>query len=159
LSTIAYRDGVLAGDSLVTTQTTVIGQKQKVFDVIAGENDEKRYLVGVVGCISDIEAFVRWVRDDFSPHSHPRRELGDGEDLAEAIVVNPQTSRIGLFAGPDFEAEYIDAPYYALGSGAKFALGAMHAGAGAELAVEAAKEHDLRTGGSIRVVQLEKEKL
>ena len=45
------------------------------------------------------------------------------------------------------------APYYALGSGRPEALGAMHHGATAEEAVQAAIAHDANTGGEVTVLR------
>lgn len=48
----------------------------------------------------------------------------------------------------------IDAPYYAIGSGAPFAIGAMEMGAAPAKAIEIAMKHDNATGGSITTLEL-----
>lgn len=48
----------------------------------------------------------------------------------------------------------IDAPFYAIGSGAQFAVGAMEMGATPAKAIEIAMKHDSYTGGSITTLEL-----
>lgn len=48
----------------------------------------------------------------------------------------------------------IDAPLYAIGSGAQFAVGAMEMGATPTKAIEIAMKHDSYTGGSITTLEL-----
>lgn len=48
----------------------------------------------------------------------------------------------------------IKAPFYAEGSGADFAIGAMEMGASAEQAVQAAIKHSANCGGKIQTVKL-----
>lgn len=51
-------------------------------------------------------------------------------------------------------AEQITEEFYAIGSGAKVALGAMHHGASAQEAVEIAKLVDPYTGGEVKTMEL-----
>jgi len=65
-------------------------------------------------------------------------------------------SRDGIFTfdGRDPEWLKIDAKFFAIGSGARWATGALEMGADLRKAVEVAMKYDPATGGSITVMQL-----
>ena len=77
MTTIAYRDGILAADSLVTLGSTKVhGSYQKIRRI--GE-----YLVGTAGSVADCQAFVVWLKECDSTQPPPKGEYG-------ALVVGPQ---------------------------------------------------------------------
>lgn len=104
----------------------------------------------VVGCAGDsasIAKFMRWLED--GAQDDPPKFAKDAE--LEAIVLTPA----GIFAyGSDCIAEEVLDPFYAVGTGAEAALGAMHMGADPQRAVEVAALVDNSTGGPIDVIAL-----
>ena len=121
MTTIAYKDGVLAADRSVWQDDTYVGERSKITRVHTGG------LAGAAGTASFVSAFLQWaggVREDCPPR-------GEGD---VGFVVNHDT-----MLQYDEAGEYIaHAPYFAWGSGADVALGAMHAGVSATDAVKAA---------------------
>ncbi len=157
MTTIAYRDGVLAADSQTTIQTEAGGSRKfrctpKLLTknvLIDGEPQE--VIIALAGESAPGLAFFNWFDGDF-----------ETKDTPEIFVQNlPDFTALVLFAHGLYEfdayctADKIIEPFYAIGSGAKAALGAMHAGATAEQAVEIACKVDPYTSGPVQVVKLQ----
>ena len=146
MTTIAYRDGVLAADSRVTygedgsarvhTCKKLFRKRvthgKKTFDVIiatAGESSPGMVFVDWYGTGKPIPDIFLHLGGDFS-----------------CLVLTPQ----GLFEYDVYcRAEEILDDFYAIGSGAKAALAAMHCGKSAIEAVRIAARIDPYTGGRI----------
>ncbi|BAJ09099.1 peptidase HslV family [Pseudomonas phage KPP10] len=140
MTTIAYKDGIIATDGRITQG-----------GVITDEDAEKRLEVdGIVfwlsGAVCDwkvlAEAYVN----------------GDGMEDQELKVSGLVLDADGLHfiswdGGIYSEKVNLERPR-AAGSGTQFALGAMMAGASAEEAVEAAKALDIYSGGTVRSYKL-----
>lgn len=139
MTTLAYRDGVLAGDSLITSDGKRVGSMTK----IARRSDGA--LCGVAGCASHIRAVLAWFLDGETPDDRPVIKDGD----ASFIIVRAN----GKVESHD-ERGFSDdtAPFHALGSGRDVAMGAMATGSTAIDAVKIAAKIDLCTGGPIRWV-------
>lgn len=138
MTTIAYRGGILAADSLTTCNGLRDGYRQKIFRV-------GRVLVGGSGSSAVCLKFRDWVANGMkgdSPFSGA--EGGNGLVVSEAGVVCWSSS------GPIT----VYAPFYSLGSGYEIALGAMDQGASAEEAVRAAIRWDTCSGGNVNVLRL-----
>lgn len=89
--------------------------------------------------------FVDW----YGKKSKPPAILSDSEFVC--LVLDED----GLWEFDSYcRAEQITEEFYAIGSGAKVALGAMHAGATAQEAVEIAKLVDPYTGGDVKTMGL-----
>ncbi|WP_336802468.1 hypothetical protein [Kaistia sp. MMO-174] len=132
MTTIAYRDGVLAADSLISSGNARAGQAQKI--ATCGST-----MGGTSGSIEACHRFVQWIEAGAEGDCP---ELGDSDGI---LVRGSQTFYVGSKGVlVPFEAEFA-----AVGSGEKFALGAMAMGATAERAVEVARELDVHTGGQI----------
>ena len=144
MTTIAYRNGVMAADSFVIGDGVVYGNSRKITKNKNGD------ICGGSGTLCILERFQKWFQDG---------EIGDcpkliGEDDASAqIIVVRVDGRIQEFS-KNGVFTYEDTPYVVVGSGGDIALGAMHAGANAYDAVRAAIHHDTRTGGTIRTLRL-----
>lgn len=142
MSTIAYRDGVLAADTAAFRGNTVVCGIRKIDRRADGT------LVGAVGMAGFAAAFRAWV---LNGETGPRPEPGNTETSSDA----------GLIVRPDGPLEVheeggvllLDVPYYALGAGRDQALGAMFAGAPAQVAIAAAIAHDIYTAGEITVLR------
>lgn len=133
MTTIVYRDGVLAADTRMIAGTAIIGSIAKIVRRDDGA------LCGGAGHASVVQAFQRWFLDG---------EEGDPpvEDETKMFVISPK-GNVEMFE-VDGTIEW-RAPYFAMGSGKEFALGAMYAGASAEEAVKAAMKFDPYSGGKV----------
>lgn len=140
MTTIAYKDGIVATDGRITQDST-----------ITNEDAEKRIEVG--GCVFWLSGAVfdwkilaeAYVNGD---------EMKDEELKVSGLVFDGD----GLYfiswdGGIYTERVNLDRPR-AAGSGNQFAMGAMMAGASAEEAVEAAKALDIYSGGTVRSYKL-----
>ncbi len=137
MTTIAYRDGVLAGDTRVTDGDIVCPEKiRKVFKLRNG------CLFGHAGDADEGEMLKRAVAK-----SLPTPKVRN----SDAICVMPNGDVL-FFEGKCWTK--IDAPFAALGSGRKFAYGAMQVGASAKDAVRAACKLEKHSGLPIHTVRL-----
>lgn len=146
MTTIAYRDGIMAADSLVTSNDVRRGAVAKIgrFGVgIAGG------IVGYAGWSGLLDTVVSWLENgapaDARPTLHPDTSFS-------AIVVWP--NGIVTILDKTFIRTDIDGEFFAEGSGNEFALGAMAMGAKARQAVEIAARFDIYTGGRISTLSL-----
>lgn len=127
MTTIVYRDGVLAADTRgYAGYSAPIGTKQKVRAI-----PDARCLVGVSSNAPGVpEAVMDWF--EFRSEDDPLR-LPDGTKFTLLAVYDDGTARYAYdslrLTSP------IEAPYFAIGSGTEYALGALAAGASAEEAV------------------------
>lgn len=136
MTTVAYRDGILAGDSLMVDRGVRCGHFEKVRRV--GD-----LLVGMAGAACWMGPFLRWVGSEFSPESLPRIV----DDNFEALIITPD-GRVDWF-GQTLVPVRMFGDFTAIGSGFPVAMGAMSAGASAVRALEIACELDTMTGGPI----------
>lgn len=138
MTTIAYRDGKLAGDSRATANGLIDNQTTKVWS-------HKGVLIAASGSQALCEKFRTWVvagMDGESPF--------EGADDGNGLVV----SMAGVVCFGNTGSWPISEPFYTLGSGYQLALGALAMGASAEEAVEIASRFDTMTGGKITVLSL-----
>lgn len=147
MTTIVYKDGVIAADSQVTAGEARKFRCEKIYQVVVHGLPA---IVGLAGGAFDGLAFLDWLMGD---KPEPPQRLIDGEADFTAIVLNKH----GLFeydkwCRPDKVLER----FYAVGSGASAALGAMHMGATARQAVEVACKIDPFSGGPIVEMSLPK---
>lgn len=144
MTVIAYRAGVLASDSRVTNGTDIMpGGMVKIMRLEDGT------LVGACGSAVGIHALFEWAQG--TRKTKPPRVCKH----AYMIMVSPDGSSITQMEGRHPYTLKDTGGYYADGSGAAFALGAMHHGATAVEAVSAAIEHNAGCGGEVQVLHLE----
>jgi hypothetical protein len=137
MTTIAW-DGVsLAGDRLRTVDNIPF-PATKVFTVC---EDGQSYLYGCAGNSSECVAFRRWKKGEI-----------DAPALTDIYVLCVKEDRTVWWA--DEKMNWLEVPNrrWAIGSGAKLALGAMAAGVPARRAVEIAEIYDNGTGLGVDVV-------
>lgn len=134
MTTIVYRDGIMAADSRAYTGSrTPIGTKTKIRHLEDGT------LVGVSSSIpGGGEAVLDWYLNG-KPES---------VDLPGSFTLLVVTANGQAFFARDtaFVSGPIDAPYFAIGSGEEYALGALSMGASAVDAVRAGVKHDVWSG-------------
>lgn len=142
MTTIAVRHGIIAADSRVTVDTEAGGTRvfrcQKLYEV--RQHGRKRAIVALAGGAFDGIEFLEWIK---GPGREPPQRLIDGNAEFTALVMNHD----GLFEYDRWcRPERVIEPFYAVGSGAKAALGALHAGKSALDAVRIACKIDPFSG-------------
>lgn len=139
MTTIAYRDGVLAADTLSSSSGTVAGYQTKIYR-------ERGLLLGGAGSVAAFERFRDWIRSGMAGDCPLQKDIGN------MFVITPD-GRCTMWC--DDGPFRITADFWALGSGELLALGAMEVGASAAEAVRAAIKHDTRSGGDVTTLRLE----
>lgn len=136
MTTIVYRDGILASDTRAGWGDFMSPQRmRKIWDVGSA-------LVGISGDISYLQPLIRYAeKGGDKPWSN--------DEARGLIITKDQVRMVG--AGGD---HVIDAPFVAIGSGAPAAFAALYMGADAKRAVEIAALIDPFTGGPIDVLWL-----
>ncbi len=138
MTTIAYKDGVIAYDSQVTRGDVI------TYDDYEKCTERKGVKFFCSGTVSDHQRLI-----DVYFGSKP-----EGNIDAVALVLNNGT--LSLVAVDDSTGIWmspvaLDRPY-AIGSGTPYAFAAMDMGGSAQKAVEMAAKRDTNTGGTIRTV-------
>lgn len=133
MTTIAYKAGTIASDSVQTFNSMRIGTMPK----IARRSDGT--LVGAAGNASYVTTLIKWAKSPSK--SKPPLPPNDG---GTGLVISPK-GKITLIDDDGFTECETD--YIAIGSGGEIALGAMAFGATAKEAVEISIKHDCHSGG------------
>ena len=146
MTTIAYRDGVLAADSRVTVDNGSGARMhtcRKLFRKRVTEGKKQfEVIIATAGESSPGMVFVDWYG---SGKPVPEIFLHIDADFT-CLVLTPK----GLFEYDTFcRGEEIEEDFYAIGSGAMAALAAMHCGKSALDAVRIAARVDTYTGGRV----------
>lgn len=146
MTTIVYRDGELAADSRAYAGfNATLGIKSKIRKTKGGV---------LLGCSSNkpgqAEAVMDWYIAGADIKKVPSFEPVE-QDFTLLVVLPDGTALYGYssfhLSGP------LTAPFFAIGSGALVALGALQLGASASVAVEAACVHDIWSGPPIEVLR------
>lgn len=143
MTTVAYKNGVMAADRAISGSGH-IGTARKVW-----KRKSDGALVGGCGTVSVIQKWAEWFLTGERGNSPG---LGSDEDSAsQMMVVRPN----GTVENHDrYGRAVFEAPYYAIGSGTDYALGAMAFGASARQAVASSMKHDHCTGVGVQHVKL-----
>lgn len=141
MTTIVYRDGLMAADTRAYSgNPTPIGNKQKIHRLPDGS------IVGVSTVEPGMsEAFVAWLAAGGNPEEI--EHLSDKLKL-QAILVKSNGS-VFYYCDNIMPSGPLFGPFFAIGSGDQYALGALSCGATADAAVMVAAQHDSYTGGEI----------
>ncbi len=138
MTTIAYKDGILAVDSAVTCDGRYEGSCKKWLQV-----------KGAVAAVSGQAMVLGRLKIAVDGDGFPDFDFSTLHD-SELLFV----SRAGIFCVTKVGFLKIEAPFAAIGSGAAIAYGSMEAGASAEEAVEIACKYDNATRGPITALTL-----
>ena len=138
MTTIAYRDGVMATDTLAVGGDLYRGKVRKI------QRLEDGSLLGIAGDAGYHCFFEKWLLNKPTWENRPR--LPENSDISLLFVrrdgrIFHSAERLVLV---EVETEFI-----AIGSGGDLAMGAMGAGSTARQAVEIAARFDCFTGGNI----------
>lgn len=137
MTTIAYKAGVLAADSLTTVNGMRDSFAQKIWQV-------GPLLIGGAGSSALCIQFYEWVKEGMEGQCPIRC------DGANGFIVTPDDTIVTWGENGPWTSRGVE--FCAFGSGERFALGAMAAGASAEEAVAAAIRFDVYSGGPIRTL-------
>ena len=142
MTTIAYRDGVMAADTALIGGGVVEGAFKKIAQ---SHGTDGPTTIGCAGSAGYFQPFVDWVR------GKGEKPAPDKDDGFDALVVRPD----GSVEAYDrlMVALPIEAPFHAIGSGKELARGAMAAGATAEEAVKIACLFDTGSCEPVTVVR------
>ena len=135
MTTIAFKDGVLAADSHIACGGLRSGTAQKIFEHGGGA-------IAGAGAYAEFLRFKDWIVDGADPEKRPELKESD------LIWIKPDGSVVEF--EPTGQLAY-EAPFYALGSGRELAIGAMAAGASAEEAVRIAIDWSQGSGGEVQI--------
>lgn len=139
MTTIAYKDGVIAYDSLVTAGDTVM------YDDFDKKSERDGVLFFGAGSTQDIQLLITAYFGEV-----PSFDLD-----ARALVFRDGRLSVLCFSdGRVYESDVLLDRNYAIGSGRDHAFTAMDMGASALQAVELAAKRDTCTGGLIRTFTL-----
>jgi 20S proteasome alpha/beta subunit len=150
MTTIAYRDGVLAADRRVTGSGTIIGHKTKIAKVGG-------VLCGATGSNTLACEFIAWVQEGCPADRPPvlyressNKNPDDAADITGFLIARNRPNRLISFR--DSGVQWLDGPYFAFGSGQDYCRGAFAMGANAKQAVESALLFDVYSGSGIDVL-------
>lgn len=143
MTTIVYRDGVMAADGRVTTgQLIVTDTCKKITKLSDGA------LFALAGEDHLEQNLIEWLEEADGGTAPPQ-----GKDFT-AILVDT-SGNLSVFTGSgDRFVPWNDIAYAAFGSGADVAYGALEMGATADQAVAAGINRDVNSGGRIQVEAL-----
>lgn len=143
----------MASDSLVSAGR-VLGSAEKIFKMPYASG------MGLVACAGHAEKcakFEEWVK---GPHFYSTildlKSVSDDDDF-EALVVPDGPPGAAWLYETGCVPQLVRAPFFAIGSGAALAVGAMERGATAAEAVEVAIKWDVYCGGEIQILKFSRE--
>lgn len=143
MTTLVYANGQLSSDSQVTEDNTVVGWIKKIGKTADG------HLYGTTGRADSIEIFAKWCETrEGDPPNDPDEK---GENQSTRVLITPD-GRVREWE--KFGWSECVAPFFAWGSGANIARGALAAGATIEQAIEVACTYDVYSGGEVQSVRL-----
>ena len=140
MTIIAANREVMVGEMRIVHDENVVGKHLKVHLV-------KDRIVGYAGCMDSGIMFLGWCKRGMNSRSKPR----DLDENFTGLILDES----GLYEYKSFLVPIrIDQDFWAIGSGAQAALGAMHMGASPEEAVKIACEIAPDCGGPVVVESL-----
>ncbi|WKW34386.1 proteasome subunit beta [Pseudomonas viridiflava] len=143
MTTIVYKDGVIAHDTRQTRNGAIVSDDCSKCQVVGGVS------FFLSGAVCDEKALIAAYFG--TPSASPVECSGYAVDNGKLLMVG-HDDKTGIWKQP-LDLENPDA----IGSGAAYALAAMDMGASAEEAVSAAMKRDIYTGGTVRTVVIRDE--
>ena len=153
MTTIAYKDGVIASDSRATWDDWAVSRCVKLYRAKSKSDPVKGdVIVGTAGHSSAALLFLDWLEVGGEPRLHDR---GVNETTEfECLIMH----KSGVWVGDRLcRLERLEEEFWAAGSGRHAALGAMWAGKSAIDAVRIATRIDPFSGGRVVSMSLEPE--
>lgn len=144
MTTIVFRDGILAADGRITQNETIVGDNFTKIHVLADGG-----AVAMCGRPDECVPIIEWLKAVAAGE-----QAGPQPDVESSTLLHINGDGVVRLLNDRHWIE-IDEPFIAAGSGSSAALGALHAGASAIEAVTAAIKTDPYSGGQVRAVTLE----
>lgn len=154
MTTVCYKNGILAFDSRVCANNMII---QKEF--IKGIKTEN-YLCAYAGDVGFGEMFLEWVKNGMNPSDPPKTMINNSAEDLEALVIDKRGNVTLWNSAPSgmLPVSLGKISFYAIGTGAEFAFGAMEAGFTAKEAVEVAIKYDHNSGQPVKTISFKRRK-
>lgn len=152
MTTIAYKEGIMASDTMGNCDGDVFYGEVKLAVT-------DRYLLGFSGQVGSAADMYLWITENERAGRPPsdfyrsRKELPDYVGNSHVLIYDKVNAELWS-TDSDGNTVKVRKPFYAIGSGSRIALGAMYAGATAKRAVNASIELDLYTGGDVVTVDV-----
>jgi len=146
MTTIAYRDGILAADDRMDYHYAVVTKLFKLPD---------DSWVGGAGTGSGVRMAVDLLSNAIVSTTTPDKLLSKPIEDIQLLRVYPDGSLSMYF--PQLVEIPLANSFFAIGSGSDYAMGAMSAGASAEQAIRVAGQYDKGTGDRVQVEYVRKE--
>lgn len=143
MTTIAYKDGVIAYDSRLVVENLIFDDE---FEKMHSRDDVLFFLSGST---CDNEKFMNAY---FEPELIYKNVNVEAIVYDQSSLYRSSIDSNGIFWKSPLRANN----YYAIGSGRDFALAFMDSGISAEEAIHATMKRDCFTGGKVRTYQVEK---
>src|SRR3990167_4346451 len=136
MTTIAYRDGFLACDSLISMTDNLFYTEKYLIT--------EKSVWGFAGCRGNVLLFIEWLNSGMDRKALPAIAKDDG---FSAIQIDRSDLTVSVWFSPQLIAQRVNENHEAMGRGGSMARGAMGFGASAQEAVEVASHHDVYPGG------------
>lgn len=147
MTTIAANKFQIAADRQATHSGGLkFRLKNKIFSFESPLIYPVPFHVGLSGNIEDFSSIYEFFYDPTSVKKAPRMKAGEGLILSE-------DGKLWTFCTAN-NWLYVDQPFYAVGSGMNFAMGAMEAGATPYEAVKQTCKHDPNSGMGVTKIDL-----
>ena len=145
MTTVAYRDGVIAADRMAVNGSRCDGRLTKIHKI-------NGHLLGISGNAAMGSALIDWFKGGCLAEAFPGCE--SDEDDASLLVINPDRHILVYESNRPVPIQF-ESEWMTRGSGGDFASAAFMMGADARRAVEIACELDAYSGGGIDVLSLD----
>lgn len=146
MTTIAYKDGVMAADSGCWHGDVVTNGSVKIAHGKSGR------LYGLSGAAAECSGFVRWVNEGEVGDYPVPAETGPSEGKSAFLVLMVWPSGALQIIGAYGVEDLGDVPFMAMGSGAPTAMGALAVGATPQQAIKAVIDYGTGAIGPVRYV-------
>lgn len=143
MTTIVFKDGDLAADTLMTTGNLQSGFWNKI------EKTDDGRLIGCCGFLSQANELKMWLKN---PPGKRSTTFKSGDDCRGMEVLPDGT--VNQFNSGSVVGVAMAGPFFAIGSGDQLAMGAMAAGATAEEAIAICIKLDTYTGGEVESITI-----
>ena len=149
MTTITFKDGILAADTYISNSASRVGTMGKLFRFRT--DGKKTQYTAIIGNAAECIAMSDWILNGRDPKKTPDLKSWDFQ------VIHFKDGEVKLYQNGLYPIEYtpVNENFDAWGSGADYALGAMENGASAIEAIKIASKYDLGTGGVIDTYKID----
>lgn len=146
MTTVAFRDGIMASDSRYSETSVGATRGPKIFKKKVGK---KEVIIGISGDVFAAMLFVDWYGSNNADLHKTLTEMTD-DNFFVMIWDGKRLLEANRYCRPT----EIEEPYYAIGSGGVHAITAMDCGKTAEQSISFAIKRDINSGGRVIVMSL-----